>query len=276
MMQEKHLKSDMALQKALEQNEGSYWQILYTHSSDERYFTDVKVIGGAVAGMMPEIDVLACNRVIGLGIHTPATEAQIDTIIDTYKAAKIPRFFVQVSPYAQPEDIQEMLKQKGFSHYNNWAKLCRKAEVPLPSVQTDLTVVEIGKDRAEEYGRLIVQCFEWDGQLAGVIAGTVGAPGYKNYFALDGNKPVGAAALYGNDVYASMAIAGTLPEYRGKGAQSALLARRIADAKALGCRHIISETAEEKPGKPVASYRNMRRMGFELAYLRPNFIYYTS
>jgi hypothetical protein len=38
---------------------------------------------------------------------------------------------------------------------------------------------------------------------------------------------------------------------------------------------MIAETAEEKPDKPVASYRNMRRMGFEIAYLRPNYIYYT-
>ena len=275
MMQEKHLKSDMALQKALEQNEASYWQILYANRSDDRCRTHVKVIGGAVAGMMPEIDVLACNRAIGLGINTPATEAQIDAIIDAYKAANVLRFFVQVSPYAQPENIQEMLKQKGFSHYNNWAKLYRKADAPMPPVQTCLTVVEIGAAQAEEYGKLIVQCFEWDERLTGVMAGTVGAPGYKNYFALDGNKPVGAAALYVNDRYASMAIAGTLPGHRGKGAQSALLARRIADAQALGCQHIISETAEEKADKPVASYRNMRRMGFELAYLRPNYIYYT-
>jgi hypothetical protein len=141
MMKETMIQPDIALQKALEQNEARYWQILYTHSSDQRYFTDVKIIGGAVAGLMPEVDVLACNRVIGLGIHTPATEAQIDGIIDAYKSVKVPRFFVQVSPYAQPENIQEMLKQKGFSHYNNWAKLYRKAEVPLPLVQTDLTVV---------------------------------------------------------------------------------------------------------------------------------------
>lgn len=267
---------DRALQKALEQNEANYWQILYTQGTDERCKTDVKIIGGSVAGIMPEIDMLACNRVIGLGISQSATETQIDAIIDTYKAAKVPRFFVQLSPYAQPGNIRKMLEQKGFSHYNNWAKLYRKADVPIPPVQTDLTVVEIGKERAEEYGRLIVEGFEWEEQLAGVMAGTVGAPGYKNYFALEGEKPVAAAALYVNGQYASMAIAGTLPGHRGKGAQSALLARRIADAQAMGCRHIISETAEEKPDKPVASYRNMRRMGFELAYLRPNFIYYFS
>jgi GNAT superfamily N-acetyltransferase len=274
-MKEASLHQNIALQKALEQNEASYWHSLYVKRPHDTCGTRANIIGGAFAGMMSEIDMLAYNRVIGLGSSTLASEGQIDAIIDTYVTAKITRFFVQVSPYAQPQKIQQMLEQKGFSHYNNWAKLYRKAETPIPPVHTALTVVEIGKEQAEEYGKLVIQCFEWDERLAAVFAGTVGAPGYKTYFAMEGQKPVGIAALYTNGKYASMAIAGTLPGHRGKGAQSALLGRRIEDAKALGCQYMIAETAEEKPDRPVASYRNMRRMGFEIAYLRPNYIYYT-
>jgi GNAT superfamily N-acetyltransferase len=275
MMQEASMHPDIALQKALEQNEANYWHSLYIKRANDLCGTRANIIGGAFAGMMSEIDMLACNRVLGLGMSSPATESQLDAIIDTYITAKVTRFLVQISPYNQPKNIQQMLEQKGFSHYNNWAKLYRKAEAPIPPVRTELTVVEIGEDRAEEYGKMVVQCFEWDERLAGAFAGTVGAPGYKTYFALDGQNPVGVAALYTNGMYASMAIAGTLPGHRGKGAQSALLARRIADAKALGCQHIMVETAEEKPDKPVISYRNMRKFGFEIAYLRPNYIFYT-
>jgi ribosomal protein S18 acetylase RimI-like enzyme len=90
---------------------------------------------------------------------------------------------------------------------------------------------------------------------------------------MDGDTPVAAAALYTNGIFGSMVIAGTQAEHRGKGAQSALLAKRIEAAKASGCKYISTETAEEKPGKGVQSYRNMKRFGFEVAYLRPNYIW---
>ena len=133
-MQTKAMKPEIALQKALEQNEANYWHALYCHRPDDPCGARASIIGGALAGMMTEIDMLACNRVIGLGMHRPVSEAEIDAIIETYKAAKISRFFVPLSPYAQPENIKEMLEQKGFSYYNNWTKLYRKAAVPIPPV----------------------------------------------------------------------------------------------------------------------------------------------
>lgn len=80
------------------------------------------------------------------------------------------------------------------------------------------------------------------------------------------------AAAYFRKPFAELAFAATLPEYGGRGAQSAFLARRMQDAADLGCESLISETAEDTLERPVASYRNMRRFGFEVAYLRPNYL----
>jgi len=41
----------------------------------------------------------------------------------------------------------------------------------------------------------------------------------------------------------------------------------------LGCRHLIVETAEDRPEKPGISCRNVQKMGFEIAHLRPNWLY---
>ena len=35
----------------------------------------------------------------------------------------------------------------------------------------------------------------------------------------------------------------------------------------------VVETAEERPGYPAPSLRNALRLGFEVAYTRPNYIY---
>ncbi len=48
------------------------------------------------------------------------------------------------------------------------------------------------------------------------------------------------------------------------------MARRIAAAAAAGKRWLFTETGQPQPGEPSPSYNNMRRCGFELAYLRQN------
>ena len=83
---------------------------------------------------------------------------------------------------------------------------------------------------------------------------------------------ISAGAYYLSGDIAWLDFAATKPEYREKGAQSALLARRIDDAAAEGCRLFVVETAEQTPEKEAPSFRNMRRYGFEVAYTRPNYI----
>ena len=56
---------------------------------------------------------------------------------------------------------------------------------------------------------------------------------------------------------------GTLPEARGRGAQSALLATRIAAAADQGLQHLFIETGERGTGVPDKSYRNILRAGFQ-------------
>jgi len=67
-------------------------------------------------------------------------------------------------------------------------------------------------------------------------------------------------------------VAGTLPAFRRRGGQGAIMARRIRDAVQLGCRWVITETGEDLPDRPNPSYHNMLRAGFSLAYQRPNYL----
>jgi GNAT superfamily N-acetyltransferase len=91
--------------------------------------------------------------------------------------------------------------------------------------------------------------------------------------AYDGGKAVSTGALFVSGEAAWLDFATTLPEYRGRGAQAALLARRIVDAAELGCRYLVVETAEDTPQRGAPSHRNMLRFGFQEAYARPNYIH---
>jgi GNAT superfamily N-acetyltransferase len=105
-----------------------------------------------------------------------------------------------------------------------------------------------------------------------MIACAIGKPGWHFYMAYDGGVPIATGASYIDGRYCWIDFAATMAEHRGKGAQTALAARRIQDAGEQGCKWLVVETAEQSAEKEAPSYRNMIRLGFKVAYVRPNYI----
>ena len=99
----------------------------------------------------------------------------------------------------------------------------------------------------------------------------VGRPGWRHYLAYDGDLSVACGALYVHDGVGWLGFGGTLPSWQRRGAQSAIIARRIQDAADLGCTLLTVETKEDSPKWPNHSFRNMLRAGFKIAYLRPKY-----
>ena len=62
----------------------------------------------------------------------------------------------------------------------------------------------------------------------------------------------------------------TLPEFRGRGGHTAMLAARIDAARAAGCTLVTTETGVQVEGLPSGSYRNILRAGFAEAGARDN------
>jgi GNAT superfamily N-acetyltransferase len=101
---------------------------------------------------------------------------------------------------------------------------------------------------------------------------TIGRAGWRHYLAFDGDQPVATGVLFVRHDIGWLGMAATLPSHRGRGAQGALMAQRIRDGMALGCRRLITETGQDTPGQPNPSYHNMLRTGFKLAYQRANYM----
>lgn len=261
-----------------ERMETDYWHDWYLAAPPEiakRYGIAAEVAEGAVLLLMPAVDVLMFNRVAGLGLEKPVTEAQLDGIVARYRAAGSARFFVPFSPAAEPVEARAWLIARGLTRYNRWAKLERGVE-PVPEVRTDARIEEIGAGHAAAFGRVLREGFGMDPGLEPWMAALVGRKDWRHYMAFDGSEPVGTASLYVKGEWASLGFAATLPQARGRGVQSALIARRIEDARAMGCRCLSVETAEDKPDKPAPSFHNVTRLGFRIAYFRDNYLGMTS
>jgi GNAT superfamily N-acetyltransferase len=59
-----------------------------------------------------------------------------------------------------------------------------------------------------------------------------------------------------------LGLEATLPEARGHGCQTALLERRLIDARKEGCDVVVAEVCDGRPATPDA-VRNLDHLGFE-------------
>lgn len=232
------------------------------------------VVGSGWGVMTSAFDILAFNRITAIGVDQPWSVPQIDAVVERFRLAGIPRFFFQVAPQARPAGLTDQLATRGLTFYNNWAKLYRSVDNP-PAIETDLEIQQIGSELADLFAEVLCRAFEWPEALQPMISALVGKPGWTHYLAFDGDRPAATAAMYTHQEWCWIDFASTALEYRGRRAQPALISRRLRDAAALGCQHVIVETAEDSPDKPSISCRNVQKMGFEISYLRPNYLYQT-
>lgn len=217
------------------------------------------------------LDIGFFNRCIGLGIDRPATEAEIDSVLELFRAAGRSQYVLQVSPFAQPSALEAWLLARGLQRGRRWVKVWRDTTDPPPE-RTDLRLEQIGAEARADYERVVLAAFDMPDVLKPVVSSMIGRDGWRHYLTYDGNKAVGAGALYVTEQVGWLGYGATLETHRGRGSQSALFARRIQDARELGAELVVTETGEDLPDHPNPSYRNMIRAGFRPAYNRQNWL----
>jgi GNAT superfamily N-acetyltransferase len=109
------------------------------------------------------------------------------------------------------------------------------------------------------------ECAEW-------FAALVGRPGWYCFLATIDGEPAAAAAMFIRDGAAWSGMSTTLPKYRVRGMQSAMISARLKEAAARGVTWVTSETGQPtvEDDAGFSSYRNQKRAGFERAYIRLN------
>ena len=101
---------------------------------------------------------------------------------------------------------------------------------------------------------------------------TLGKPGFHHYLLLDTGRPIAVAALVKFGEIGYLTYAGTVERERRRGAQSALIAHRVAAAQSMGCTHIVSQTLTMLED----SFANLQRCGFREVYEQEVFEYVRS
>jgi GNAT superfamily N-acetyltransferase len=223
-------------------------------------------------GVTGSLDIVALNRVVGIATAEGLSNSVLDEIVDLVRETRPRRFAVQVCPEAQSEDFLNRLRDHGFTLFNHWMKLSRPVHRPFEEPASTVRIERIGIERAAEFASILVPAYNYPGPVRSWITAMVGRSNWYHYIAFEDNVPVATAALFVTNGIGWLGFAATDPEHRKHGAQSALIARRINDARDLGCKMLVVETGVEKVGLPNPSLHNLQRFGFDIAYERPNYL----
>ena len=234
-----------------------------------RHGIEAARIGGALCTGVGAQTSTMLNRVVGLGLDSPATERALDGIAEFFDRLG-QRYYISLNDQAKPSDLPAQLERRGFTDGYAWMKFTRGVEPP-PATETALRVERIGPEAGADFGDVVAAGYELEPFTSAWLS-QLPQTSWHCYVAYDGDDPAGAAALYVHDGTGYLCFAATKPEHRRKGAQGALLAARIRDAAEAGSTRLVTETGERIPLKPSNSYRNILRFGFEEAYLRPNYL----
>ena len=205
------------------------------------------------------------NRATGLGLDEPATEELVDGTLAFLEGT---RSYVSVAPEARPAELATWLQARGLTPGYGWTKFVRPSTDP-PEAQTTLRIERV--EHGEAFGAAAAGGFEVPDLFRDWLALLPTRDGWHCFVAFEGDEPAGAGALYVTGKIGWLGIGATVPEHRGKGAQSALIAKRIEAAAELGCEVVVSETGKPIDGRAGRSYRNLVRAGLEPVYVRPSF-----
>lgn len=177
------------------------------------------------------------NRIYLCGRELGLTREGIEQLFELFKSREVERFFVHLSPGPGREEVAAWLRELGFSP-NPWTRYVTLllTEPAESAPRTELFVREISRltprDR-ERLGTLTLWPY---------YANTMGKSGFTHWLAFDGGEPVAISSLACFDDIGYLALANTLESHRRRGAQSAFIAARVAKARALGMKLIVSET----------------------------------
>jgi uncharacterized protein YlzI (FlbEa/FlbD family) len=229
---------------------------------------DCSVVADSLSVSARKIPLVTFNRVMGLGLSQRADIAALEAIGAHMRKASAPVAQLQIAPYVLTPNLEHELEAAGFARSGTtWAKMGRSTDTP-PKIDTALRIVAAGPERANAFAQVVVSGFGMPPFFVPWLAALPGRERWRCYLAEADGEVVAGAAMYVGVDSVWLGIAATIASARKHGAQSALLARRVADAAELGKPWAYTETGILEGPNP--SLANMYRTGFECLHERTN------
>ena len=217
------------------------------------------------------------GRAVGLGFNGPVTATDLDRLEHFYRAHGAPAQ-LDYCPLSDPS-LLELTKERhyGIAELNNvhYLRIADQANAQTgsPAPPPGVEIRRGTKEEAAVLSSIVSRSFFENGNVpegfGDLITPMYEFPGAITYLAVVNGEAVAAAAGLVIPEHRILALfgAGTLPPFRGRGMQTALLRTRIRAAAAAGCEYAVIVTLGG-----TTSERNAARIGFQCAYSKATLI----
>jgi GNAT superfamily N-acetyltransferase len=255
------LSSDVAVR--VEQVDGDYLHARVTALSQvagNPYGAAARRVGDGYAFAVRAVPNPPLNHVTGL---TSAAADQLGELGRWY-AGYGRRLRVEVTPAQASPELFAALARHGLHQSGFYAGLYGQPEL---NPAAGIGPVQVESADPAEFAECYVRGFEFPVERRAVLAESVqvlaGRADTDFYRARLGASTAGIGMLFRQAGVGYLATAATLPGYRGRGVQTALVRHRIDAAARAGCDLIVGHTAVGG-----ASHRTLERCGLRLAYTK--------
>ncbi|OJJ03315.1 hypothetical protein ASPVEDRAFT_42833 [Aspergillus versicolor CBS 583.65] len=210
------------------------------------------------------------NHVAGFAMDGPVTDQDIDTIEGLFQGINLPPY-IDLCPFSHPT-ARHLFNERGYtldSKISVYTLPLHDYENNNTTTTTEITrVSDTEKDLFTDYSISGAKSLGRPVELLETLAksATLRSDTRLYLAKIDGQISGSAGLAFLTTPFGQVAelyIDSTVPEFRGRGVQTALLRARLADAKAAGVERAVMYA---RPGE--ASARNAERVGFQLAYVK--------
>ncbi|MCL5116945.1 MAG: GNAT family N-acetyltransferase [Firmicutes bacterium] len=211
------------------------------------------------------------NYAVGLGVFDESEDTLKSSLdaLDAFYRPHHTTWNIEVASLAS-ESFLALLGHYGYraqAFGQMWIHPLDLAESPRIGV----TVRELAPEEASLWASVTARGFadgaDDDAGDEALFFGFTTLPGIHLYLAESSQgTPMGGAAMAVADGYAALFSGATLPEWRGRGVQTALLQKRLWDAKRWGAPFANVQTDSD-----TASAHNVAKVGFRLIYTKTTF-----
>ena len=213
------------------------------------------------------------NKVLGLGVGAPVSDADLEAIEGFYASHGAPAQ-IELCPHATP-DLASRLSARGFmlqGFENELARTLDGSVADLPPAGDALRVARTSSGENDLWVDVVAEGFAAvEGadppapeavNLLRTIMRQFDHPSTVRYLVWDNDAAAGGGAAYVRDGIVGIFGTATLPTFRRRGVQTALVRQVLIDAAS---RADLAVTTTE-PGS--TSQRTFERLGFRLIYTR--------
>jgi hypothetical protein len=209
------------------------------------------------------------NKATGLGLCGHVSDADLDRVEDFFRPDG--RVVIDLCPVAHESLIARLLERGyGVAEVENVLVLdLRSVRPPDDGYGRDVVVRPARGDEARTWATIVGQGFAGDAPVSeeAINFGLsfFGAGRSRPYLAFVDGEAAAGGGMSIRDGLISLFGAATLPRFRGRGVQTALIKRRLDQG--VGCD--LARTCT-RPGS--TSQRNAERLGFRVMYTKPQLV----